>query len=67
VFQIAALPLSRGGSSRLSCSTLAFLLTGLQTLVVRGFAPTQQSVNNRAGVEQLAKSTEQGWLIDVCR
>ena len=68
VFQTAALPLGCGGSSRLSCSTLAFLLTSLQTLVVRGFVPMQQSVNKRAGMEQLAKSTERGWLIGAhCR
>jgi hypothetical protein len=62
VSQTAVLPLGRGGSSRLSCSTLFFLPTRLCRSVLRGFTPTHKSVNNRSGVQQLAKRSELGCL-----
>jgi hypothetical protein len=67
VFQTAALLLGRGDSSRLSCSTLPFLPTRLRSPVVRGFTATHKSVDNRTGVEQLAKRSEPGLLIGARR
>ena len=58
VFQTAVLALGRSGSSRLNCSTLPFLPARVRNPFVRGSAPTQEGVNNGAGMEQLAEGGE---------
>jgi hypothetical protein len=51
---MAVLPCERGGSKKLNCFTLARLLTRSRSLAGRGLVPTEKSVNDRPGTEQLA-------------
>jgi len=63
---MAVLPLERGGLKKLNCFTLALLLTSLRSLLLRGVAATEKSVNDRPGAEQLADRGKRGCLSRNC-